>query len=181
MRLHAFFLALSGPLLTLASSPLSDSRTVYLQPLSSTILPVPLADISYNPSTLLASISSYYPPSPDYDSESEDDITPPSHLKIGTYDRATNTWKSSTSLTSANTFEKGYRPTFVLTLDAQGEVLGVSVSAGKIDAGATREFGPAVLVRGMGKAKGPVLNKPVVLSPEGKMAVPEVEKSMLQK
>lgn len=69
----------------------------------------------------------------------------------------------------------------VLTLDAQGDVLGVSVSSGKIDPGQTRDFGPKVEVRRMGRQKGPELNKPVVLSPEGKVAVEEPEKTMLQK
>lgn len=69
----------------------------------------------------------------------------------------------------------------MLSLDVEGAVLGVSVSSGKIDAGQTRDFAPKVLVKSMGKAKGPELNKPVVLSPEGKVAVPEPEKTMLQK
>jgi hypothetical protein len=57
----------------------------------------------------------------------------------------------------------------------------VSVSSGKIDAGQTRDFAPKVLVRGVQQGKGPVLNKPVLLSPEGKVAQPEPEKTMLQK
>lgn len=60
-------------------------------------------------------------------------------------------------------------------------MLGVSVSSGKIDAGQTRDFAPRVEVKAMGRAKGPVLNKPVVLSPEGKVAQPEPEKTLLQK
>lgn len=59
--------------------------------------------------------------------------------------------------------------------------MGVSVSSGKIDAGQTRDFAPKVLVKGMGKGKGPELNKPVVLSPEGKIAELEPEKTFLQK
>ena len=121
---------------------------------------------------LSASIHSFEPP----------ELSPDSQLvRVGIYDPATSKWKSSTSLTSAESFSKGYRPTLVLNLDAQGEILGVSVSSGKIDAGQTRDFAPKVVMKSMGRAKGPELNKPVVLSPEGKVAVPEPEKSILQK
>jgi len=78
-------------------------------------------------------------------------------------------------------FSKGYAPTFVLTLDAQGGVLGVSCKSGKIDAGQTRDFGPKVKVVKTAKGKQPDLNRPVVLSPEGKLEEPPVEKTMLQK
>jgi len=97
------------------------------------------------------------------------------------YDAATSSWKSSTSMTSAESFSKGYSPTLVLSLDAQGGVIGVSCKSGKIDAGQTRDFGPKVKVLKTAKGKLPELNRPVVLSPEGKLAEPEPEKSMLQK
>ena len=69
----------------------------------------------------------------------------------------------------------------MLDLDAQGNVLGVSISSGKIDAGQTRDFSPRVMVKRTRRQEGPVLNKPVVLNPEGKLDVPEPEKTMLQK
>ena len=84
-------------------------------------------------------------------------------------------------MTSAESFSKGYSPTLVLSLDAQGGVIGVSCKSGKIDAGQTRDFGPKVKVLKTAKGKLPELNRPVVLSPEGKLAGPEPEKSMLQK
>lgn len=68
-----------------------------------------------------------------------------------------------------------------MTLAEQGEVLGVSVKGSRLDAGASREFGPKVVVRGTQKGGEPVLNRPVVLSAEGKVEVPVVEKTMLQK
>ncbi|KAG9244257.1 hypothetical protein BJ878DRAFT_421779 [Calycina marina] len=151
-----------------------DSTTISIQPItSSSILtpPVPLTDIKYNPSTLSASISSYETP----------DIEPSiRNLRIGVWDAATATWKSSTSVTSAESFAKGYRPTIVLSLDGKGGVLGVSLKSSVIDAGQTRDFGPKVLVRGVVKGRQPSLNKPVVLV-EGKLEEPIVEKTMLQK
>jgi hypothetical protein len=173
MRLLALFLGLCAQVFLAASETiLLDKATIYIQPLSTTSSPTPLAEINYNPSTLAATIASFehleLPPSAKY-------------LKLGLYDPTSRTWKSSTSLTSAESFAKGYRPTLVLSLDAEGGVLGVSVSSGKIDAGQTRDFAPRVEVKAMGRAKGPVLNKPVVLSPEGKVAQPEPEKTLLQK
>lgn len=82
---------------------------------------------------------------------------------------------------SRESFEKGIRQTIVLNLDATGAVLGVSLKGSAIDAGQSRDFSPRVLIRGMGKTKGPELNRPVVLNPEGKVDVPEAEKTMLQK
>ncbi len=82
---------------------------------------------------------------------------------------------------SAENFAKGYSPTLVLTLDVNGGVVGVSCKSGAIDAGQTRDFGPKVLVKKMVKGKGPELNRPVVLNPEGKLEEPPEEKTFLQK
>ena len=68
-----------------------------------------------------------------------------------------------------------------LTLDLQGNVVGVSVKSARVDAGQTRDFGPKVRVVRMKRGSGPGLNRPVVLSPEGKAPVEEVEKTLLQK
>ncbi len=158
-----------------ATSNMIDSTIVSIQPISaSQDTPVTtLAEIKYNPSTLSAEILSFNPP--DLSS------SPSSLLRIGIFDPITGTWKSSTSTTSADTFKKGYKPTIVVTLGNEGAVLSVSVKGARIDAGATRDFAPKVLVRGIQKTRGPELNRPVVLSAEGKVATPEVEKTMLQK
>ena len=170
--LPSLFVIYAHILPSLAESPLSDTTTIYISPVSTSSTPSLLAEVAYNPTTLSASISSYEAP----------ELSAESNLvRIGIFDPTLSKWKSSTSLTSTESFAKGYRPTIVLNLDAQGDVLGVSVSSGRIDAGATRDFGPKVLVRKMGKSRGPELNKPVVLSPEGKVAQPEPEKSFLQK
>ena len=87
-----------------------------------------------------------------------------------------------TSVASAENFGKGYAPHFVVTVDDKGEeVLGVSVRGVRIDAGHTRDFAPQVVVVPTARGKQPDLNKPVVLSPEGRKVVEEQEKSFLQK
>ena len=155
-----------------ATSDFIDSTTVYIQSIDSTSTPSPLAEIKYNPSTLDAELVEFHAP----------ELAPSSkHVRIGVYDAAKSSWKSSTSSTSAKSFAKGYRPTIFLSLDAQGAVLGVSVKSARIDAGQTRDFGPNVVVLKMVEGKLPELNRPIVLSPEGKEAVIEPEKTLLQK
>jgi hypothetical protein len=174
MRVLTLFLAFCVQVLAApSSSDLIDSTTVYIQSIGSPAAPIaPLAEIKYNPTTLSAELVSFGPP----------DLSDDAKLvRIGVYDVASASWKSSTSMTSAESFAKGFRPTFVLSLDAQGGVLGVACKSGKIDAGQTRDFAPRVKVLRTGKGKQPELNKPVVLSPEGKLAQPEPEKTMLQK
>jgi hypothetical protein len=156
-----------------ASSNLIDSTKVYIQSIEASSTPVrPLAEIKYNPSTLLAELVSFDAP----------ELFPGSEfVRIGVYDVATSSWKSSTSMASVESFSKGYSPTLVLSLDSQGAVIGVSVKSGKIDAGQTRDFSPKVKVMKTGKGKLPDLNRPVVLSPEGKLEEPVPEKTFLQK
>ncbi|KAI9048145.1 hypothetical protein LZ554_007940 [Drepanopeziza brunnea f. sp. 'monogermtubi'] len=183
MRLFITLIAVYAPALAAAaaaaasSSSLIDSTTIYIQPLaptSSSPEPVPLAEIKYSLSTLSSEIVSYIPPDLDL-------LSATKLLRVGIFDPSTSTWKSSVSSTSAETFAKGYSPTIVVNLDRQGGVVGVSLKSGKIDAGATRDFGPRVRVVGMREGKMPDLNRPVVLSPEGKLAEPVVEKTLLQK
>jgi hypothetical protein len=159
-----------------SSSVLTDHTTIYIEPIDPTdFSPTPataLAEIKYNPSTLDAKLLSFEAP----------EIPPNTRfVRIGTWDAAANTWKSATSMTSAETFARGFRPTLVVTLDANGGVLGVSCKSGAIDAGQTRDFAPRVLVRKGAAPKQPELNTPVVLSKEGKVEEPAPEKTMLQK
>ncbi|RDW84625.1 hypothetical protein BP6252_02215 [Coleophoma cylindrospora] len=154
------------------SSDLIDAITIHMQPLTISSAPAsPLAEIKYNPSTLAAELVAFEAP----------ELSPEDKLvRIGVYDPATSTWKSSTSMTSAESFSKGYSPTFVISLDAQGGILGVTCKSGKIDAGQTRDFGPRVKVLKSGKGKLPELNRPIVLK-EGKLEEPVPEKTLLQK
>ncbi|KAL2066198.1 hypothetical protein VTL71DRAFT_2269 [Oculimacula yallundae] len=173
MRLLTLALALCAPALSIASDDLIDSTTISIQPITPNSLPVELASIKFNPSTLSSEILSYESPSfPDTSSQL---------LRVGIYDASTSTWKSSTSVTSVETFAKGYAPTIVLNLDAQGGIVGVSVKSSAIDAGQTRDFGPKVRIVKMREGAKPVLNRPVVLSAEGKVEEVPTEKTLLQK
>ncbi|CAG8959941.1 hypothetical protein HYFRA_00012658 [Hymenoscyphus fraxineus] len=183
MRIPTFLLALCASA-TIASSSSEgaeefiDSAIVSLQPISSSTNQEPiqqLCEIRYNPSTLSAEIVSFEQPDLDFSSSSS------SLLRIGLFDPTTAKWKSSVSTTSTETFAKGYSPTIVLSLDATGGVMGVSIKSARIDAGQTRDFGPKVRLRRMGAGGKPELNRPVVLSKEGKLEEPEPEKTLLQK
>jgi len=134
--------------------------------------PLPLAELQYDvlaPSE--AQVISYEAP----------DLPEDARLvRVGLYDASNKRWTSSTSVASVANFEKGYSPALMLSVDREGHPIGAAIRGVAIDAGQTRDFGPqaAVLVTEAGKQ--PDLNKPVVLSHEGKQVVPE-EKSMLQK
>lgn len=146
---------------------------LYLQPLSGNSKPEPLAEISYDPAAIASSsIVSYEPP--------EIDESTPSLIRIGLYDKKTSQWVSGTTVASSENFGKGYAPSLILNVDVRGEVLSAAVKGVRIDAGQTRDFGPQPVVLVEAKGKQPDLNKPVVLSPEGRK-VEEVEKTFLQK
>lgn len=177
MKLLPLFLSLCGLVLAreTAQGVLTETAVISIQAISSSISPItPLAEITYNPSTLSSELSNFEVP----------DIPSDSKLaRVGIYDAATSQWKSSTSVTSLDVFAKGYAPTIVLSLDAQGDVIGVSLKGGAIDAGQTRDFDPKVKILKMGKAKVPALNKPKVVSEKAGAAGEEevVEKTFLQK
>ncbi|KAK4035283.1 hypothetical protein C8A01DRAFT_18030 [Parachaetomium inaequale] len=123
---------------------------------------------------------------PDLSDDDEDDETgsgPAANklVRIGIYDPSTRTWASSTSVAATANFAKGYAPHFVLTLDGEGNVLGVACRGVAIDAGVTRDFGPQAVVVRTGVGSQPALGRPVVLSPEGRKVAEEVEKSFIQK
>ncbi|KAB8303710.1 hypothetical protein EYC80_005094 [Monilinia laxa] len=187
MKLTTLLLALCAhvlPIIATTTTEETDTATIYIQPLTSKSA-YPLASISYNPSTLSASLLSYEPPTellPSPQDSSSPSSNPNSYLALtGLFDESTSTFKTSTSLLSLSNFEKGYRPTILLTIDAQGAVLGVTVKSGVIDAGATRDFAPRVEVRRIVVGKGPVLGPNIVLSKEGKVADEVVEKTFLQR
>jgi hypothetical protein len=171
MRLFKHLLALCATAVAAATSELTDTTAVYLQSVDSSAVTL-LAEIEYNPSTLVAEIKEYEAPGLATDSKL---------LRVGVYDKVTSSWKSSTSVTSIESFGKGYAPTITLSLDTQGDVFSVSLKSGKIDAGQTRDFGPKVKVVKTVPGKKVELNKPVVLSKEGKVEGEVVEKTFLQK
>ncbi|KAK3387668.1 hypothetical protein B0H63DRAFT_521700 [Podospora didyma] len=165
----------------LATAVVSAARTVspiFIQPITPPETPPSLlAEVSYNAAELATSeVSSYEAP------EIPDGTA---LVRIGVYDAAAARWTSSTSVISVNNFGKGYSPHFILSVDpaaanGRDQVLGVVCRGVKVDAGYTRDFGPQVVVVATQQGKQPELNKPVVLSPEGKKVVQE-EKTLFQK
>ncbi|KAF3766238.1 hypothetical protein M406DRAFT_339493 [Cryphonectria parasitica EP155] len=165
----------------------ADPQTaqIYLQPVGSTTSPVQLAEITYDITTsdASASVTSY---------EAPELPESASLVRIGLYDPRAKKWAGSTSVASVENFGKGYSPHFLLSLDAprggkeveggpkEARVLGASLRGVRIDAGQTRDFGPQAGLLVTGRGKQPELNRPVVLSPEGKKVEKE-EKTFLQK
>ncbi|PHH61974.1 hypothetical protein CDD81_7665 [Ophiocordyceps australis] len=148
---------------------------VYVQPLESPSSwpPSPLAQVSYD----FASPSSSYLTA--YEAPELLDST--ELVRIGFYDAASDHWVSGSTVAAADNFAKGYSPTLALTVDSSGEAISVSCRGVRIDAGHTRDFGPKVILLAEERGAQPVLNKPVVLSPEGKKVEAEQEKTFLQK
>ncbi|KAI1179668.1 hypothetical protein F4777DRAFT_441691 [Nemania sp. FL0916] len=147
--------------------------TIYIQAVTaSPAAPVPLAELEYDvvaPSE--ARVITYEAP------ELPDDST---LVRVGVYDPIAKQWASSTSVASVENFGKGYSPALMLSVDQSGVPISASIRGVRIDAGQTRDFGPQAVILVTATGKQPELNKPIVLSPEGKQVVPE-EKSMLQK
>ena len=187
-----------------AAADLQDSdpndvraASIYIQPVAAATASKPqapalLAEIRYDvldPST--AQVVAYEPPEDGAEELGEADLL----YRVGIYDPQSKQWLAGTSVAAASNFAKGYSPHFVLTVGPPASVaaswaasssaswsyLGVSVRGLAIDAGATRDFGPQAMVVVASKGATPVLNRPVVLSPEGKKAEPAEEKTFLQK
>lgn len=170
--------------LPLISADLQTAQ-IYIQPVGATQAPAPLAEVSYDiaaPDTA-AMVTSY---------EAPELPETASLVRIGLYDARAKDWAGSTSVASVRNFGKGYSPHFLLSVDAtnsgedgEGErevtVLGASLRGVRIDAGQTRDFGPQARLVLAGRGKQPELNRPVVLSPEGKKIEKEPEKTFLQK
>ncbi|KUI58728.1 hypothetical protein VP1G_06000 [Cytospora mali] len=173
-------LTLASAVLAAASLAFAELKTanIYIQPVDSSSSPIPLAEVTYDisASDASASVTSYDAPA------LPESV---SLVRVGVYDTKTKHWTGSTSVASVENFGKGYAPRLILSVDAtkgndEVEVLGASLRGVRIDAGKTRDFGPQAKVLTMGRGKQPELNKPIVLSPEGKHVEKE-EKTFLQK
>jgi hypothetical protein len=154
----------------------ADIRTasIYIQPIhGSTPAPSLLAEIKYDVlNTASSEVSAFEAP----------ELPEGAKLvRIGVFDPKNKQWVSSTSVASVENFSKGYSPHFILSVDSKGDYIGASCRGVQVDAGATRDFGPQLLVLMSAQGKQPELNKPVVLSPEGKKVEPPEQKSLLQK
>ncbi|ROW17173.1 hypothetical protein VPNG_01126 [Cytospora leucostoma] len=178
--MRAFTLA--SAVLAVASLASAEPKAVpiHVQPIdsNSNAPPVPLAEVTYDNDTPEGSAAVTYYDAPELHPSV-------SLVRIGIYDSKANQWLGSTSVTSVENFGEGYAPHIVLSVDAtngdgEGEVLGASLRGVRIDAGQTRDFGPQAKVVTKIVGKQPELNKPIVLSPEGKNVEPE-EKTFLQK
>lgn len=159
--------------LTIHANP--QTAEISIQPISSSHpqAPLPFASISYDLAALDSStITSYDAP----------DIPESSSLvRIGVYDPKVKSWLSGTTVASTENFAKGYSPTITVSVNSRGDVLSAALKGVQIDAGQTRDFGPKVVVLTEGRGPQPVLNKPVVVSKDGKKVEEEVEKTFLQK
>ncbi|OTB16095.1 hypothetical protein K445DRAFT_317076 [Daldinia sp. EC12] len=174
MKISSVFSGLAALALASAVNAADRTAAIYIQPVSqSPSAPAPLAEIRYDSSAAApeAEIISYEAP------ELPDEAK---LVRIGVYDPATKRWESSTSVASVDNFGKGYSPTLILSVDQDGNAFGAALKGVRIDAGQTRDFGPQALLLVTEPGKQPEVNKPIVLSPEGKTVVPE-EKTFFQK
>src|SRR5208282_3608169 len=120
MKLHIQVASLLVAAAAASNSPdvSSATTTICLQSIATPPLPfISLAKIQYDPSTLSAEFASY--DAPELSSEVK-------LVRIGTCDTATQVWKSSTSVTSAESFNNGYAPIIILSLDTHENVIGVT-------------------------------------------------------
>ncbi|KAI1117425.1 cyclin-domain-containing protein [Nemania sp. NC0429] len=165
--------SLAGFALASLAAASEQTSTIYIQAVAASLTaPVPLAELQYDtlaPSE--AQVLTYE--APELPDETE-------LVRVGIYDPVAKAWTSSTSVASADNFDKGYSPALMLSVDQSGLPISAAIRGVRIDAGQTRDFGPQAVVLVTAAGKQPDLNKPIVLSPEGKQVVPE-EKSMLQK
>lgn len=160
---------------TVAAAAEARLAKIYIEPVSlaASKAPVPLAEVEYdvkNPTE--ATVASFELPELPEDGAKL--------VRVGVYDPAAAQWTSSVSVASTENFAKGYQPNILLNVDADGNVVGAGLKGVRVDAGVTRDFGPQAVVTVTRQGKTPELNKPIVLSPEGKKVVQE-EKTLFQK
>ncbi len=182
MRLPQAFLLLAIPLRT-ASIAVEDvvnrATTIWSWDLTSPS-PQHLAHVSYNAVTLSATVNKYTPPNPPHN--------PKDPVRVGIYDVEISAWRGV--VTSAASFEPQYQQKISLYIDGSANVYHVGFSAyqkapskaGGEALDQNREDGQ-LLVEIVPPNPGPTpyLNKPVVLSPDGKLEGKETEKTFLQK
>ncbi|KAI1018459.1 hypothetical protein LB503_005896 [Fusarium chuoi] len=154
----------------------AEQRTaqVYIQPiLSSPSTPQILAEVAYDAASLISTeIVSY---------EAPELPESASLVRVGIYDPKSSRWIAGTTAASTENFDRGYAPTILLSVDESGDVRSVALKGVRVDAGQTRDFGPKAVVIAEKKGAQPELNKPVVLSPNGRKTAEEEPKSLLQK
>lgn len=171
-------LLLSSLALATAATFSPSTATIYAWPLSAQS-PTPLAQVSIT-SPIEANLDSYTQPE-----INTDDI-----IRIGLYDPSSKQW--SGVATSASTLDTSLTKKLILHLDEQGKVWNVGISASKSaqqpaksKKNEAKQQGEQVIIdlRPMKAGPAPILNKPVVLNPDGKVPQgPEKdERSFFQK
>jgi hypothetical protein len=155
-------LTLLGALSLLFISALAETTTdIFYWPIGAAS-PSVLARVTFDPTTLTSSVTSYNTP------DSTDDL-----VRIGLYTASSKQWVGSLASLSSLT-DKSQQPTFRLHLGPTNEVYHVSLAS------STATSAQAELVLSEAGAQ-PHLNRPVVVSPDGTDAEAVEEKSMLQK
>jgi hypothetical protein len=181
-QLIQFPILLAASIVNALEDAQTRSATIQAWPLSAAQAQ-PLAQVSYDPISKQASVNNFNPPK---GASSSGDL-----IRVGIYDNSDSKWRGV--VTSATSFDPKYQQKLLLHLDEEGNVWHVAISAtvkpaaakGKMVNGKRQpsEVVPQVVVELLSPipAPSPVLNKPVVLSPEGKVEGQVVEKTFLQK
>lgn len=147
--------------------------------------PQELATISYNEdSSSTATISNYKAPKVAVTSADTPDL-----VRVGLYDPSTKEWRGV--VTSATSFDPKYQQQLSLHIDPEGAPWHVAFSAYPKPkpvpkarrAGEQVEVVPQVITEIVTPKPGPTphLNKPILLSKDGKVEEKEPEKTFLQK
>ncbi|KAJ3483175.1 hypothetical protein NLG97_g7367 [Lecanicillium saksenae] len=169
MRFTALLGALCAATLTMASQ---RTAHIYIQPVQGGGKPTPLAEVAYDVATpSMAEVLTYEAP------DLPDDTAT---VRVGVYDVRSKAWSSGTTVASVDNFSKGFSPNFLVSVNAEGDVVSTTLKGVQIDAGHTRDFGPKIVLLPETPGTQPALNKPVVLNPEGKREEVQ-EKTLLQK
>lgn len=151
------------------------SATIYAWPFSSAQASK-LAELTYDLSGRRKIINQLTAPTPS--SSPDGDL-----IRIGVYDPVTKAWRGT--VTSTSSFAPSVNGRLRINVNEAGEVWGASwhasttkSQADTVGAGQqTQQFDVVVTA----PAPQPLLNRPVVVNPDGRVAEPEPEKSMLQK
>lgn len=164
-----------------SASSLPETADVLYWPISST-QPSILSRVSYDPSTLESSLSSYNPPTSGEGGEEEKGL-----VRVGLFvSTPSNPKQWVGSLTSmADLMRKkdnGYKPTLRLHLGPSGKVYYASWSLSSLPLKRETSMAAAnVEIVPSEPGPSPVLNRPVVVKPDGGMPEDIPEKTFFQK
>ena len=179
MRWAVFSLALMSFLTVTLSSPENTvhehSATIYAWPFSSA-QPSKLAEVTYDLNGRRKIIKDFTIPT--QSSSPDNDL-----IRVGVYDPVTKAWRGT--VTSASSFDPSVNGRLRINVNDVGEVWGASwhtsMTKPKIDSLDAGQHTDQLDVVLTAPAPQPVLNRPMVVNPDGKVAEPEPEKTMLQK